>query len=260
MAQHQLVATWTWVKSSDDRADHPFEKEVTTYTADGYYFFKAYYPGNEYYQPEPEQGFGIYEYDGKILKTHDLQRDMHNTWEVNIKGNQLYEYNPNTKEGYTYNQTGNGEMDADIWPRIVSWENYRKLNGTWACENTLIKFYGKEGLAIIRLNDNPEFFKWGLYSISGNQLAIKEISAEGTIFYQGSLANFMQQHFELTSIDGIKETYEYKGHVQFDDTETYMVNQYMAMNHRLNMGIIDMMDGQQDYIWKRVDRNGKVVD
>ena len=46
------------------------------------------------------------------------------------------------------------------------------------------------------------------------------------------------------------------GAPNLDETELMMVNQYMQMNHRTSMAAIDMIDGVQDFIWKRVDEYG----
>jgi hypothetical protein len=253
-AQQSLTGSWTCPLDPNEG----FDSEILLFTTDGAYQATTTYLNGEEYGIEPTVSVGRYEYDGRILHLYDLVNDNHLSFPVERMGNShLTLTNPETQESFKYDYSGEGEMSANQRGNLQSWENYRRLGGTWHSKESILKVLPSLGIIIIRQPNDPNFFKWGQYTVAGDLLSISEISAEQTTFYRGNIKAFGQNDLRLES-GGEEEDFQFKGQTQLDETELYMVQQYMNMTHRLNMDIIDAIDGVQDYIWRRVDEHGNV--
>lgn len=233
-----------------------FDNETTIFTEDGYYYSILSYLNGAEYGIGPDIFMGIYEFDGSTLSLYDIKNDTRSSFPVNVLNSRTLQLtDPNTGEQFNYHYQGKGMLDQNQRAAILSWENYRKLGGAWQSSGSILKAIPSLGIIIIRVPGNPDFFRWGHYIVDGNELTLKDISAEEAVFYTGAITEFNQQDFTIVS-NGEAEYFQFKGALKLDETETMMVNQYMQMNHRLSMGAIDMIDGVQDFIWKRVDEYG----
>ena len=143
--------------------------------------------------------------------------------------------------------------------RIVSENNFHRLTGMWDNGQEVLKFMG-DGLMFAHLPSNNSS-EWFFYKTNGNQLYLQEINKSDTEEYAFivDLEDFTRQGFSFTSNNG-RQTYKYKGAVKLTNNETFLYQSYLATIHRVNMSGIDMMDGVQDFIWKRVDKNGNAID
>lgn len=251
-AQNSLAGTWVCPL---DKAEG-FDRETTIFTEDGYYYSILSYLNGTEYGIGPDIFLGVYEFDGATLSLYDIKNDTRKSFPAVVLDNREFQLtDPGTGEKFQYHYHGKGELDQDQRATLLSWENYRKLGGTWASSESILKVLPSLGIVIIRVPGKPGSFNWGHYIVNGNELKLKEISAEEAVFYTGTITEFNRQDFTIVN-NGDAEHFEFKGAPNLDETETMMVSQYMNMTHRTNMTLIDMMDGQQDFIWKRVDEYG----
>ena len=253
-AAAQTSITGTWVCPLDK--NEGFDKETTIFTEDGYYYSILSYLNGDEYGIGPDIFLGVYEFDGSTLSLYDMKNDSRSSFPVTERNGRTFTLtDPNTGEQFQYHYQGKGRLDQNQRATLLSWENYRKLGGTWASSGSILKVLPSLGIIIIRVPGNPDFFRWGHYIVNGNELRLKEISIEETVFYTGTITEFNRQDFTIVN-NGETEHFQFKGAPNLDETELMMVNQYMQMNHRTSMAAIDMIDGVQDFIWKRVDEYG----
>lgn len=250
-AQTSLTGTWTRPAGEEEY----FEYEGLIFTQDGYFYAEAVYTQyTEYLMPE--FSLGVYQFDGSNLRLYDMKEDKYRNYRVsNFNGRQFRLCNLDTGQCWVFSYRGSPEINETIQTNLISWENYRRLGGTWRSEESVIKVVPSLGVIIIRNTSDPNYFVWGHYSINGNDMEITEISAEQAVIYQGTFTGFDRSGFTITNANG-QERFSFQGDLNLDSHETMMVQQYMMMNHRLSMSTIDMMDGVQDFIWKRVDKYG----
>ncbi|MCB0634139.1 MAG: hypothetical protein R2824_08025 [Saprospiraceae bacterium] len=252
----QQPLTGTWVCPLDP--NEGYESETLTFSPDGVYQCTIAYLNGEEYGIGPDIAVGYYQYDGTTLHLYDLVNDNHLTFPTDRVGNsQLILRNSTTQERFTYQYRGPGEVSAVQRGNLQAWEYYRRLGGVWQSKETILKVLPSLGIMLIRNPNDPNYFNWGQYSISGNVLSIREISAEQNTFYQGNIQSFGETDFRMEN-GGDVEHYRYQGKLQLNEQETFMVQQYMNTVHRTNMSIIDAMDGVQDFIWRRVDEHGNI--
>lgn len=250
----QTSISGTWMCPLDK--SQGYDNETITFTEDGYYCSILSYLNGAEYGIGPDIFLGIYEFDGSTLSIYDIKNDTRKRFPItalNTRGFQLS--NQETGERFQYHYKGKGDLDRNQRAELLSWENYRKLGGAWKSSGSILKVIPSLGIIIIRVPGNPDFFRWGHYIVNGNELTIRDISAEEAVFYTGTITEFNRKDFTLLN-NGEEEHFRFEGNLNLDETETMMVQQYMNMNHRLTMSTIDMMDGVQDYIWKWVDEYG----
>lgn len=256
-AQHSIAGTWTCGPAGDQN----FQKETIVLTADGLFYGLQEYPQYEFYHQDPNVFLGIYTFDGKTLTLIDLKSDTRSSYQIQTLGSggfTMYQKESGLTWRYTYQ--GQGVLNNSQKTQLLSWENYRKLGGAWRSDTETLKFIPSQGLIIIRRHDDANYFNWGTYTINGNELIVNNIDAEQAVFYRGTLSEFTKKQIKLTHNAGGSDVYKFQGDLNLDETEVYMVKEYMSMMHRITMSIIDLMDGQQDYIWKRVDKYGNIID
>lgn len=249
MTAAQTSLTGTWIRPP--AADEYFEYEGLIFAEDGYFYAEAVYTQyTEYLMPE--FSLGVYQFDGSSLKLYDMKEDKYLNYTVsNFNGRQFRLCSLDNGQCWVFSYRGSPEIDENIQNKLISWENYRRLGGAWRSEESVVKFVPSLGVIIIRSTTDPNYFLWGHYSLNGNFMEITEISAEQAVIYQGTIAEFERDGFTITNSDG-PEYFSFQGNLNLDSHETMMLQQYMMMNHRLSMSAIDMMDGVQDFIWKRV--------
>ncbi len=234
----------------------PEEGEHYTYdglwlTEDGYYYSEKVYPEEYSDLVQPEFSLGIYEVKNGELKLYDMKGDRYLTFQVNIlEKQQLLLSRPDSNETYSYDYQSEAILNETMKKTIRSWENFRKLGGTWKSKESTIKAIPSLGIIIILNNNDADYFNWGHYVLEENELRITAISADEEVIYAARIISFNQNDFTLENDDG-KEQFNYAGNLNLNEHEMYMVQQYMKMNNRLSMTIIDMMDGVRDFIWIR---------
>lgn len=245
-----MVGTWTCPPGPGQS----FEREVFVLSSDGYFYIDMQYGDSELFLPE--QYLGLYTLEGNTLKMYELTNDRHFTYQISDFDGQHFTLSTQQEGGpWYYTKTGNQGLSNDIRQQITSWENYRKLGGTWRSEESTIKVLPYAGLLLIRNNANRSFFNWGAYEVNGNKLSLTEISAGQEVFYTATIQNFNRKGFTFLTPDGKREHFQYIGIAELDSNEAMMVQNYLSITHRTNMNIIDAMDGQQDFIWKWVDEH-----
>ena len=251
-AQSSIVGTWTCPLDQSQGYDN----ETITFTEDGYYYSTLSYLNGAEYGIGPDIYLGVYEFDGSTLSIYDVKNDTRNSFPLSaLNGRGFQLYNKEVDQHFQYHYRGKGGLDHNQRATLLSWENYRKLGGNWKSSESILKIMPSLGIAIVRVPNNPDFFRWGHYSVDGNKLTLKEISVDEAVFYTGNLTEFNKNSVTLLKKKK-KERFQFQGALNLDETEIMMVQQYMNMNHRLSMTAIDMIDGRQDYIWKWVDENG----
>lgn len=256
-AQNSIVGTWTCGPAGDQN----FQKETLILTADGLFYGLQEYPQYEFYHQDPEVFLGIYTFDGKTLTLIDLKSDTRSAYQIQSLGGRGFTMSQKESGlNWRYTYQGQGVLNGSQKTQLLSWENYRKLGGAWRSNTETLKFIPSQGLLIIRLHNDANYFNWGTYTINGNELVVNNIDAGQAVFYRGTISEFSQKGFKLTGSTGDTGVYKFQGDLNLDETEIYMVKEYMSMMHRITMSIIDLMDGQQDYIWKRVDKYGNIID
>ena len=234
----------------------PEEGEYFTYdglwlTENGYYYSEKVYPEEYRDLVQPEFSLGIYEVKNGELKLYDMKGDRYLNFQINIlEKRQLQLRSPNSNETSSYNYQSEALLNENMKKSIRSWENFRKIGGTWKSNESTIKAIPSLGIIIILNNKEKDYFNWGHYFLEGNELSIKAISAGEELIYAAQITSFNQTDFTLENEDG-KEQFNYVGKLNLNEKEMYMVRQYMKMNNRLSMTTIDMMDGVQDFIWVR---------
>lgn len=250
--QTSIVGTWVCPLDKNEG----FDKETTIFTEDGYYYSILSYLNGDEYGIGPDIFLGVYEFDGSTLSLYDMKNDNRSSFPVTERSGRTFTLaDSNTGVQFQYHYQGKGGLDQNQRATLLSWENYRKLGGTWASSESILKVLPSLGIIIIRVPGNPDFFKWGHYIVNGNELKLKEISIEETVFYTGTITAFNREDLTIVN-NGEAENFKFKGGLNLDSTEAMMVQQYMNMNHRISMTAIDMIDGVQDFIWKRVDEYG----
>lgn len=251
-AQTSLVGAWVCPLDQSQGYDN----ETIIFTEDGYYYSTLSYLNGAEYGIGPDIYLGVYEFDGSTLSIYDVKNDTRKSFPISaLNGSGFQLYNKEVDQHFQYHYTGKGVLDQTQRATLLSWENYRKLGGAWKSSASILKIIPSLGIAIVRVPDNPDFFRWGHYVVDGNKLTLKEISAEEAVFYTGTITSCNRDGLTLLN-DGETERFRSQGELKLDETEIMMVQQYMNMNHRLNMTAIDMIDGRQDFIWKRVDEYG----
>lgn len=251
-AQPSLVGAW---ECSLDK-NEGYDSETLIFTEDGYFYSILSFLNGAEYGIEPVTGMGIYEFDGSTLSLYDLRNDTRSSFPISaLSSNSFLLYNQEAGENNRYHYQGKGVLDQNQQATLLSWENYRKLGGAWQSAGTILKVMPSLGIMIIRLPGDPDFFRWGHYTVNGNELTLKDISTEEAVFYTGAITEIGRNSLTLLS-NGEEEHFRFRGELNLDETEAMMVQQYMNMTHRINMTAIDMIDGRQDFIWKRVDEHG----
>lgn len=251
-AQPSISGTWTCPLDKNEG----YDSETLIFAEDGYYCSILRFLNGAEYGIDPEAAYGIYEFDGKTLSIYDLKNDAQKSFPISaLNSSGFLLRNSEVGQNFRYQYEGEGILDENQRTAILSWENYRKLGGTWRSSGSILKVLPSLGIIIVRVPGNPDFFRWGHYIVNGNELTLKEISIEEKVFYTGTISEFNRNDFTIIN-NGEAEHFQSEGGISLDETETMMVQQYMNMNHRLNMTAIDLIDGQQDFIWKRVDEYG----
>ncbi len=250
-AQSAIAGTWKIEMDKNEGYDHEF----LILTEDGYYYSILHYLNGAEYGIDPTISLGIYEFDGSTLRIYDMINDSNNSFTISDLDESGFLVSGKEGDPGHYVYQGPAYLTENQENDVLSWENYRKLGGNWQSEESVLKVLPFLGVAIIRSTTDPDFFLWGHYSIDGNGITLKEISVDESVFYTGEFIQFDQEGFTLLS-DDEEEYFQAMGPLDLNETETMMVTRYMNMTHRTNMSIIDLMDGQQDYIWKRVDEYG----
>lgn len=250
----QTTLSGTWVCPLDK--SEGYDNETIIFTEDGYYYSLLSFLNGAEYGIDPEIHLGIYELDGSALTIYDLKHDTRNSFPISfLKDKDFQLYSKDKDQDYRYHYQGKGMLDQGQRNSLLSWENYRKLGGTWKSSESILKVLPSLGIIIIRIPGNPDFFRWGHYFVDANELTLKEVSAGEAVFYSGAITELGRNSLTLLN-NGEEEHFRFEGGLNLDGTETMMVQQYMNMTHRLNMTAIDLIDGRQDFIWKWVDEYG----
>lgn len=251
-AQSSIAGAWVCPLDKNEG----YDSETLIFTGDGYFYSILSFLNGAEYGIEPVAGMGMYEFDGSTLTLYDLKNDTRNSFPISaLSSNSFLLYNQEARENNRYHYKGKGVLDENQRAAILSWENYRKLGGAWRSAGTILKVMPSLGIMIIRLPGDPDFFRWGHYAVNGNELTLKDISTEEAVFYTGAITEIGRNSLTLLN-NGEEEHFRFQGELNLDETEAMMVQQYMNMTHRINMTAIDMIDGRQDFIWKRVDEYG----
>lgn len=218
------------------------------------YFKVQWGMGNEY--APPETGWGMYEFDGRQLVMLYFN-GTRQQYRISQNGPSSFVMQDAEGNQWHYRYEGEAALNENDQLRLLSEVNFYRLAGSWETEGEVLKFMGDGILIGVSPENGSQFYR---YSTLGNTLRIKHIKEiDDNFFFVGELSDFTRESFVLTGEDGQPTVYRYLGKPQLSSWELQFYMMWLQTIHRTNMRIIDAMDGVQDFIWRRVDKNGNPI-